>query len=81
MSTDWTYPTNMTLDDFRRAGLAVPGMLVEFHNRYAGGTETALIGHMNALLGVCDDCPEDGRARVVRYRRVWSPEDPDPKEN
>ena len=77
MSTDWTHPTDeMTLDDFLREGLPVPGMLVEFHNRYAGGTETALIGHMNALLGVCDDCSEDGRARVVRYRRVWSPDAP-----
>ena len=53
-------------------------MLVEFHN--AGGTTTALIGHMNALLGFCDDCSEDDGAKVVRYRRVWSPDDPDPKE-
>ena len=81
MSADWTYPTDMILDDFRREGLSVPGMLVEFHDRYAGGTETALIGHMNSLHGVCDDCCEDARARVVRYRRVWSPEDPNPKEN
>lgn len=72
MNTDWAYPTNMTLDGFRRAGLSVPGMLVEFRTRYAGGTETALIGHMNALHGLCDDCSEDGRAQVVRYRRVWS---------
>ena len=74
MSTDWTYPTDMTLRDFQSAGLAVPGMLVEF--RYAGGTETALIGHMNTLLGVCDDCSEDDKAQVVRYRRVWSPDAP-----
>ena len=80
MSTDWTHPTDMTLGDFQSAGLAVPGMLVEFHNRYTGGTETALIGHMNTLLGVCDDCSEDGKAQVVRYRRIWSPDDPDPKE-
>ena len=80
MNTEWTYPADMTLRDFQSAGLAVPGMFVEFQNRYADGTETALIGHMNDLLGLCDDCSEDRRARVVRYRRVWSPDDPDPSE-
>ena len=74
MSTEWTYPTDMTLYDFQSAGLAVPGMLVEFYDK-RGGTKTVLIGHMNDLLGVCDDCSEDGGARVVRYRRVWSPDE------
>ena len=70
--TTWTHPDNMTLGDFQSARLAVPGMLVEIQK--AGGTTTALIGHMNDLLGLCDDCSEDRRARVVRYRRVWSPD-------
>ena len=78
MSTPIT-PDEMTLDGFRRAGLAVPGMLVEFYDERGSGT--ALIGHMNALLGLCDDCSENRSARVVRYRRVWSPEDPNPKED
>lgn len=72
MSADWTHPADMTLDDFLREGLSVPGMLVEFHDRDEGGTRTSLIGHMNSLLGVCDDCLEDRGAQVVRYRRVWS---------
>ena len=80
MNTDWAYPTDMTLYDFLNEGLSVPGMLVEFHDRYTGGTKTVLIGHMNTLLGFCDDCSEDDGAQVVRYRRVWSPDDPDPKE-
>ena len=76
--TEWTHPADMTLGDFQSAGLAVPGMLVELHDKR--GSRTVLIGHMNDLLGLCDDCSEDGRAKVVRYRRVWSPDDPDPKE-
>ena len=73
-SADWTYPTatDMTLGDFRSAGLAVPGMLVELHDKR--GSRTVLIGHTNDLLGLCDDCPENRRAQVVRYRRIWSPE-------
>lgn len=78
MNTDWAYPTDMTLGDFESAGLIVPGILVEFYDQRGSGT--ALIGHMNSLLGLCDDCSADGRAKVVRYRRVWSPDDPDPKE-
>ena len=78
MNTEWTHPTDMTLGDFQSAGLAVPGMLVELHDKR--GSRTVLIGHMNDLLGLCDDCSADGRAKVVRYRRVWSPDDPDPKE-
>lgn len=74
--TTWTHPDNMTLGDFQSAGLAVPGMLVELHDER--GTTTALIGHMNDLLGLCDDCSEDGGAQVVRYRRVWSPDVPAP---
>ena len=76
--TEWTHPADMTLRDFQSAGLAVPGMLVEFYDERGSGT--ALIGHMNDMLGTCDDCPENRRARVVRYRRIWSPEDPNPKE-
>ena len=78
MNTDWAYPTDMTLYDFQSAGLAVPGMLVELHDKR--GSRTVLIGHMNDLLGLCDDCSENRNAQVVRYRRVWSPDDPDPKE-
>ena len=80
-SADWTYPTatDMTLGDFQSAGLIVPGILVEFYDQRGSGT--ALIGHLNDLLGICDDCPENRNAQVVRYRRGWSPEDPNPKED
>ena len=42
MNTEWTHPTDMTLGDFQSAGLAVPGMLVELHDKR--GSRTVLIG-------------------------------------
>lgn len=71
--SDWTYAENMTLSEFKDAGLAVPGMLVEFRN-HDGTTTTSLIGHMNDCLGLCDCCCEDRQAQIVRYRRIWSPD-------
>ncbi len=51
--------------DLGRANL--PGVLVEVNGqRY-------LIGHINDIRGVCDDCTEFGMdAIVTRYKRVWS---------
>lgn len=34
-----------------------------------------LIGHINQLRGVCDDCTEFGKDEIVKaYKIVWEPE-------
>lgn len=54
--------------EFEDAGLAKPGTLVEVFD------EHVLIGHINPLRGVCDDCVEFSRDDIVtRYRVVWEP--------
>jgi hypothetical protein len=52
-------------------GLNKPGTLVEV--KIGKKTSQYLIGHINELLGVCDDCTAfDGkRATVLKYKVIW----------
>jgi hypothetical protein len=48
-------------------GVIAAGILVEF----ADG-EQSLIGHVNQMNGVCDDCTPDNDIRnAVRHKVVW----------
>lgn len=54
-------------------GLNKAGVLIEFEQD--GKKEQRLIGHMNELGGVCDDCTEiKSDTIILRYRIVWIPE-------
>ena len=46
----------------------LPGMLIETkHGKL-------LIGHINSIRGICDDCVEFHESTIViRYRRVYDP--------
>lgn len=56
-------------DSFSGRGLNMPGVLI----RMKDGAEY-LIGHINELRGVCDDCTEFGSdAIVAAYQVVWTP--------
>ena len=62
--------TNCTLeeeDSFCERKLNKPGTLIEIED----GSQY-LIGHINVVAGVCDDCVEFERDMiVVRYKVVW----------
>ena len=59
------------LRTFQGRELAQPGVQIEIANG-----QRFLIGHINQLRGVCDDCTEFESTTVVkRYRVVVSPED------
>ena len=54
-------------ESFRGLGLNKPGTLIELKD----GT-THLIGSINTIRGVCDDCPAfDSDAIVTRYAIVF----------
>lgn len=83
MSADdeWTYPQGKTVDDLLgrwaggkyRQGVLRPGVLAEI--RTSQGKEMVLIGHVNDLMGTCDDCRDlvAKTDRVIRYKTVWKP--------
>lgn len=52
---------------------AQPGMLVEVGFKDEVSTETYLIGDINTLAGVCDDCTafKKSTTTVIRYAVVW----------
>jgi hypothetical protein len=53
-------------NDFVGEKLNKPGTLVETN------TGQFLIGHINTIRGVCDDCEAfDHYATVIRYKTVW----------
>lgn len=57
------------LDSFESRDLNKPGTQVEVNGKLY------LIGDINGMRGVCDDCtefPDD--AIVTRYRVVWTPD-------
>ena len=61
-----------TWDRFSIAGLSKPGTLVDIKpsKHWTGGY--FLIGHINVMSGVCDDCMDfEGHAIVLRYAVVW----------
>ena len=64
-----------TWRELRNKGLVKAGTILELKGRQGGsGTETTaryLIGDINKLGGVCDDCMAfDDDAIVLRYREV-----------
>lgn len=64
---DWI-ATTILPRDFIRSSKATPGTQVEF----ADGTR-ALIGDVNPLGGICDDCEHEafrGHTKIVAYRRI-----------
>lgn len=71
------------LDSLAKRGLDVPGVLIKIktgpHKNRNGiccedGSEIYLIGHINELRGVCDDCTDlDSDTIVLAYKIVWSP--------
>lgn len=58
-------------DSFSGLGLNKPGTLIEV--QVDGKIKQYLIGHINCLTGVCDDCCafEKDEATVLRYKVVW----------
>jgi hypothetical protein len=58
---------------FEKMGLNKPGTLIEVE--VDGKLHQYLIGDINVLRGVCDDCTMfDKSAIVKRYKVVWTPE-------
>ena len=64
-------PGLVELDSFAKRGLNNPGVLV----RMQDGSEY-LIGDINKIRGVCDDCTEFSEEAIVSaYLVVWTPND------
>jgi len=62
------YGGSKELDSFRKRNLANPGTLIRMSN----GNEF-LIGDINSIRGVCDDCTEFNETEIVMaYRVVWA---------
>lgn len=58
---------------FYRTGMAKAGVMVEFESN--GEVVQRLIGHVNELGGVCNDCAEiSAETTILRYRVVWNGE-------
>jgi hypothetical protein len=58
------------LHSFESKGLNKPGTLIDTH------LGIFLIGHINPLKGVCDDCCEFGNQTIVkRYKIIWTEKD------
>lgn len=51
-------PVNTTFKEFKKNGLLKVGIILDF------GDEKILVGHINQLGGLCDDCPV-GAGRIV----------------
>lgn len=67
---DWIAFGKRWYPEFKDSGACAPGVQIEL----ADGRRF-LIGDVNPLGGVCDDCPGfDSRSIIVRYRRLVSPE-------
>lgn len=71
---DWVDGRGRTFDRLRELGRVRVGTVVEV-KRVSGTTAQLLIGDVNPLGGVCDDCVDLERSDVIiRYRQVWEPE-------
>jgi hypothetical protein len=66
------------IDSFSKRGLNKPGTLIEV--RHHKGSDKAppykrqyLIGHINTMRGICDDCTAfDKEDKVLRYKVIWA---------
>lgn len=65
---------NLKKESFSGLGLNKPGTLIEV--KVGDEVKQYLIGHINPICGVCDDCCEfDSRTAIVlRYKVIWSDE-------
>jgi hypothetical protein len=65
---DWIDADGKTFGELKDSEVIKPGVLIEMAE---GGT--FLIGDVNPMGGVCDDCQQEVtyRAVVVRYATVW----------
>jgi hypothetical protein len=81
------YNGNEQADSFSKRGLDVPGVLVRVRvDRRTGNSGIVrsedvsdyLIGHINPIGGICDDCTDFSRdSIVIAYKKVWSEENND----
>lgn len=55
---DWI-PVNTTFKQFKKSGMLKVGVVLDF------GDEKLLVGDINVLGGLCDDCPVDA-GRIVK---------------
>ena len=67
--TDWI-PYNKPWLEFKREGLSKVGILLEVLDT-EGQKETLLIGDINDLGGLCNDCSVRDEMPILRYRVVW----------
>lgn len=59
---------------FMHLGVMKPGILLDVDD--GDNSKIVLVGHVNKLFGVCDDCVEfSGKAIVKRYKTVWEEND------
>lgn len=84
MADDWI-DYNRTYREFTQDVVDPVGYLVEWERTSIQRVGTnprarvvekqqTLIGHVNALGGICDDCPELHPQEIIhRYKRVWEP--------
>jgi hypothetical protein len=70
---DEEYQSKLSISSFTGAGLALAGTLIEV-KKVDGTMSQMLIGNINELGGVCDDCT-DIRSDdiIIRYKRIWTP--------
>jgi hypothetical protein len=58
-------PSN-ELDSFSKRGLAIAGVLIRIKGK------EVLIGHINEMRGICDDCTYFSPEEIVtHYKIVW----------
>lgn len=74
--SDWQ-PVSMTWNEFCDAGLNKAGVLVEVRHKRNKQKEQFLIGDINTIAGVCDDCVAFQRYdKVIKYKTLiekdWS---------
>lgn len=67
------HESKMSTSSFTGAGLALPGTLIEI-KKLDGTISQMLIGDINELGGVCDDCTGiRSDDIIIRYKRIWTP--------
>ena len=73
MAEGWIPGKGRTFDEIRDLDRVKPGMVFRIRDRHGVVSEN-LVGHINPLGGVCDDCRDIERGDVVveyRYLKKW----------
>lgn len=77
---EWIDAEEQTFTELVRANKMEAGTEIEVNIDLGDGRKRKmrfLVGNINELGGVCDDCPEFRRDQpVIRYRTVWKVEQP-----